>query len=81
MIVLTAILASGCAAAGYEPGALQQHLVDLGVAPARAKCVVDRMTDEFGDTRLGARADASAAEVKAERAVLARCGVGATRPR
>lgn len=66
---------AGCAAGGYDPGALQQHLVSIGISRTAAKCAVDHMTDKFGDPRLGARADASAAEVKAERALLVRCGV------
>jgi len=76
-IVLIGLFASGCAMGGYDPGALRSHLVSVGVPPAEAKCVVDGMTESFGDNRLGGRADATAAELKLEREILRRCGVPA----
>lgn len=76
-IVLTGFFASGCAMGGYDPGALRSHLVAAGVTPAQAKCVVDGMTEKFGDNRLGGRADATGAELKLQRAILRRCGVKA----
>ena len=76
-IVLTGLFASGCAMGGYDPGALRSHLVSIGVSPAKAKCVVDGMTEKFGDNRLGGRADASALELKLQRSIVRRCGVPA----
>ena len=81
LIVVIATFASGCAASSYGAGALKRHLVAAGVAPAAAECVVGHMVSRFGDIRLAARADASAAELKAERAILRRCGVTAISPR
>ena len=75
MIVLIATSAAGCAAAGYDAGSLRHRLEATGVAPDKAKCVVDHMTAEFGSDRLGARADAAAAELAAERKLLRQCGV------
>jgi hypothetical protein len=74
VIVLIGTFLTGCAAKGYEPGALEQHLEKAGVGPAAAKCVVDDMTRTFGVSHLGGRADPTADELKAERALLAKCG-------
>jgi hypothetical protein len=75
MIVLIATLVSGCAASGYDAGALKGRLVSAGLSRAEATCVVDHMGPRFGDTRLGVHGDPSAAELKAERALLKACGV------
>jgi hypothetical protein len=77
LIVLIATLLSGCAAAGYDSGAARRHLVGVGISSTAATCVVDHMSSRFGDGRLGARADPSAAELKAEQALLKVCGVKA----
>ncbi len=74
-IVAIGSLLSGCAAGGYDAGALERHLVGAGVAPAAAKCVVDQMAPRFGEERLGARSEPSAAELAVERALFRRCGV------
>jgi hypothetical protein len=79
MIVLIAVSVSGCAASGYDAAALKSHLIDAGLSGAAATCVVDRMSPRFGDARLGAHADPTAAELDAERALLKACGVRATR--
>jgi hypothetical protein len=75
MIVLIATCVTGCAASGYTAGGLKSHLVHAGLSPAAATCVVDRMGPRIGDTRLGARANPTAAEVQAERVLLKACGV------
>ena len=75
MIVLIGTSAAGCASGGYNPGALERRLVSTGVSRRAAKCVIDAMTEKFGEDRLGGRADATADEVKAQRVLLTRCGV------
>jgi hypothetical protein len=77
LIVLIAISAAGCAAGTYDPGSLERKLESTGVSPAAAKCVVEKMTDKFGERRLGGRANPSALEFKAERVLLRQCGVKA----
>ena len=74
LIVLSAWLASGCAASGYSTGSLQRHLEATGLSPAEARCVAGHMGPRFGVSRLGARARPEAAELKAERAILKSCG-------
>jgi hypothetical protein len=75
VIVLTALLASGCAAGGYNTDSLHDRLVDAGVPPARATCVIDAMVDEFGHDQLNARTAPIAAEINAERELLRKCKV------
>ena len=77
MVVAAGSLTAGCAAPGYNGGSLQRRLVATGVSATAARCVVDRMSTLFGDRRLGARADATTAELQAERALLRKCGVHA----
>jgi len=81
-IVVIAAVLPACAAGGYNAGALRRHLVDAGVSPAAADCVVLHMGPRFGDERLSARTDPTAAEFRAERALLRTCGVrlGARQP-
>ena len=74
-IVLIGMFASGCTAGGYAPGTLQSGLVEAGVAPTAAKCVIQGMTEKFGTQILGARVDPSVQEVDAERVILRRCRV------
>jgi len=75
LIVVIGMLLSACAASGYDAGGVRRHLVDAGVSPRAADCVVLRMGPRFGDERLGARAEPSAKEVEAERVLLRTCGV------
>jgi hypothetical protein len=75
VIVLIATAVSGCAASGYDAGALKSRLVSAGLSRAAATCVVDHMGPRFGDTRLGVHGDPTPAELKAERALLKACGV------
>jgi hypothetical protein len=79
MIVLIALSVSGCAASGYDPAALRSQLIDVGLSQKAAACVVDHMGPRFGDARLGARTNPSAAERNAERTLLKACGVRAAR--
>jgi hypothetical protein len=81
VIVLIGALSSGCAAGGYNTGSLHRRLVNAGLRPAQATCVIDKMVDRFGDARLNARADPISAEIAAERRLLRACGVVATPPR
>ncbi|HTD49319.1 MAG TPA: hypothetical protein VK771_01885, partial [Acidimicrobiia bacterium] len=60
-IVLIALSVSGCAAGGYSPATLRAHLIDVGLTPHAAACVVDHMGPRFGDARLGARTVPTAA--------------------
>jgi hypothetical protein len=78
VIVLIAGLSTGCAAGGYNAGSLHSRLVQAGLRPAQATCVIDAMVFRFGEARLNAHADAIAAEITAERTVLRKCGVGAS---
>jgi len=78
-IVVIALSVSGCAASGYDPAALTTRLIDAGLSRRTAACVVDHMGPRFGDARLGARTDPTAAELNAQRALLKACGVRATR--
>jgi len=78
MIVLSALLASGCAAHGYSAGAAQRHLVSAGISPKAAACVVKRMGPLFGADRLNTRARPDPDELEAEQALLKACGVTLT---
>jgi hypothetical protein len=75
LIVLIATQAAGCAAGSYDPNTLERRLESTGVSPTAAKCVVEKMTDEFGEPRLGGREEPSALELKAERLLLRECAV------
>ena len=75
LIVAIAALCAACALSGYDAGAVRRHLIDAGLSPAAADCVVLHMGPRFGDDRLGARATPSAAELAAERALMRACGV------
>jgi hypothetical protein len=79
-IVLSAALATGCAAGGPDKTTLETRLVQAGVKPKQAACVLDKMVDKFGPASLTARAAPIAAETRAETALLRACGV-ATSPR
>jgi hypothetical protein len=78
MIVLSASLASGCAAHGYSAPAAQHHLVAVGVSPKAAACVVKHMGPRFGADRLNTRARPDPDELKAEQVLLKACGVTLT---
>jgi hypothetical protein len=78
-IVLIGVFASGCAESGYNPGALQRHLVNAGESPAVAKCVVNSMTAKFGVPHLGGRADPTKDELDAQRALMKKCGARSSR--
>jgi hypothetical protein len=80
LIVAIGALCAACAAGGYDAGAVRRHLIDAGVSPAAADCVVLHMGPRFGEERLGARADPSAAEIAAERALMRTCGVKLSAP-
>jgi hypothetical protein len=73
VIVLIAVLASACAAGGYDADSLHDRLVRAGMRPAQATCVIDAMVDKFGEDPLNARVDPIAAEIRAERVILRRC--------
>ena len=75
LIVAISALCAACAASGYDAGAVRRHLVEAGVSPEAADCVVLHMGPRIGDERLGARADPTAAEIAAERALMRTCGV------
>ena len=75
LIVAIGALCAACAAGGYDAGAVRRHLVDAGLSPKAADCVVLHMGPRFGEDRLSARADPTAAELAAERALLRTCGV------
>jgi len=74
-IVLIGTLAAGCAAETKNARALQRSLVSIGVSPAVAKCVVDGMSNTFGDRRLGAHEAPTAAEIRAQKALVRKCEV------
>ncbi len=73
MIVLIAVLASGCAAGGYNAGSLHDRLVHAGLPPAEATCVINAMVDKFGHDQLNARTAPIAAELQAERDLRRKC--------
>jgi len=75
LIVVIGMLLSACAASGYDAGGVRRHLVDAGVSPRAADCVVLRMGPVFGDERLGAHTEVNDSEVAAMRKLLRRCGV------
>jgi hypothetical protein len=75
LIVAIGALLTGCAAGGYNAGSVRSHLVDAGVSPKAADCVVLRMGPVFGDERLGAHTEVNDSEVAAMRKLLRRCGV------
>jgi hypothetical protein len=74
-IVLIGACAAGCAAAGYQPSALEKKLVAAGVKPAAAKCAIQGMTERFGSDILSVRVAPSAQEINAQRVILRRCEV------
>jgi hypothetical protein len=73
VIVAIGALLAGCAAGGYDTGATRRHLIDAGVSPEAADCVVLHMGPRFGDERLGAHIDASSREREAMRELLETC--------
>ena len=73
MIVLIALVASGCAAGGYNTSSLHDRLVRAGLPSAEATCVVNAMVDKFGHDQLNARVAPIAAEVEAQRVILRTC--------
>jgi hypothetical protein len=73
VIVLIAVLASGCAAGGYNPDSLHDRLVRAGLPTSQATCVINAMVDKFGDNQLNARTAPIAAEVQAEKVLLRTC--------
>jgi hypothetical protein len=74
-IVAIGLLLTGCAAGGYHAGSVRRHLIDAGVSPKAADCVVLHMGPRFGDERLGAHTEATNLEIEAMRALLKTCGV------
>jgi hypothetical protein len=74
-IVLIGTLAAGCAAETKNARTLQESLVSIGVTPTAAKCVVDGMSNTFGDRRLGAHEVPTADEIRAQKALLRKCEV------
>ena len=75
MIVVIGLLASGCAAGGYNADSLHDRLVKAGLRPSQATCVIDAMVDRFGEQQLNARTEPITAEIRAERKLLRTCGV------
>jgi hypothetical protein len=73
LIVAIGASLTGCAAGGYDAGAVRSHLIDAGVSPKAADCVVLHMGPRFGDKRLGAHIDASSDERAAMRELLETC--------
>jgi hypothetical protein len=73
------MLASACAAGGYNADSLHDRLVKAGLRPSQATCVIDAMVAKFGEQQLNARTDPIAAEIRAERKLLQKCGVRGSR--
>lgn len=73
VIVLIAVLTSACAAGGYDADSLHDRLVQAGMRPAQATCVIDAMVDKFGDDPLNARVAPIAAEIRAEHRLIRTC--------
>jgi len=74
VIVLIGALASGCAAGGYNADSLHNRLVNAGLRPSQATCVINEMVRKFGKDQLNVRKDPIPAEIQAERMVLRKCG-------
>jgi hypothetical protein len=81
VIVLSAAVITGCAAGSPTKSSLERRLVGVGLKPAQATCVLDKMTAKFGPASLTARADPIAAETRAEKVLLRACGVSTSSPR
>ena len=79
MIVLIGMVASGCAAGGYNADSLHDRLVKAGLRPSQATCVIDAMVHKFGKQQLNAHTAPIAAEIGAERKLLQKCGVRGSR--
>jgi hypothetical protein len=75
VIVLIGALASGCAGGGYNADSLHNRLVKSGLRPSQATCVINEMVRTFGKDQLNVRKDPIAAEIRAERTILTKCGV------
>ena len=73
LIVAIGALLTGCAAGSYNADATRSHLVDAGISQKAADCVVLGMVPRFGEERLGAHTEATSAERKAMRELLASC--------
>jgi hypothetical protein len=73
VIVAIGVLLTGCAAGGYDTGTTRRHLVDAGVSPEAADCMVLHMGPRFGDERLGANIDATSREREVMRELLETC--------
>ncbi len=76
-IVLIGTFAGGCAAGGYEPASLKRELVEVGVTPEVADCVVEGMTKKFGPNILGGRVEPTAEERNAQRKIISACQANA----
>jgi hypothetical protein len=74
-IVLIALLAAGCATSGYDAGSLRSRLVDAGVDPARAGCLVTRLEHRLGPQALGSHARARPSDVALVRTLERQCRV------
>jgi hypothetical protein len=74
-IVAIGVLLTGCAAGGYNAGSVRRHLVDAGVSPKAADCVVLHLGPLIGDERLSTHDKANSAEIAAVRKLLQTCDV------
>ena len=52
--VLLGVVGTACANPGYDPGSTRRDLVEAGLTPTQAACVVRAMDRRFGEQRLNA---------------------------
>lgn len=70
---LVAAVAAGCASPGYDPASLRADLVEAGLSPDEARCVVREVERRIGVERLGAREEPAPDEREQFAAVIAGC--------
>jgi hypothetical protein len=79
-VAVSALLAAGCASSGFDADSLRDDLVDTGMSPDEATCVVEGMQDHFSPQQLGAHVDANDEQRAAQRRIMAECEVSPRSP-
>ena len=80
LVVLGGVLAPGCASDGYTEASTEAKLIDAGLTPEEADCVVDGREKRIGANRLGGRDEPSASQRERMTQILEQCGVATTTP-
>ena len=77
--LLVGVAGTACANPGYDGSSTRRELVDAGLTPTQATCVVGAMERRFGAQRLDAHDVLKASERERFAAILEACDVGVTK--